>query len=205
MCCKCPPLPIPTGNILATYLLITITFGVYIKLSESVYVVGPAQIQINTIDRCPQDTLPSGIDMQLKFDEQGKSVSGNVTLNSDFDAKVKINLREISNHPTITYLNQKGFCKLADDFLDDHAYQKLFSDEDAEIESICPISKGDYVINELRTDFAVWRIHTEMLGYKKYQLELVREGQLLLCLKLGIKVTLKSLTEYDEYRNLYKE
>ncbi|CAG9832051.1 unnamed protein product [Diabrotica balteata] len=168
-------------------------------------VVGPAQIQINSIDNCPQDTTLNGINMQLKLDEQGKSVSGNVTLTSDFDAKVKINLRQISNQPIITYLNQKGFCKLADDFLDDHAYTKLFSDEDAEVESICPIPKGSYFIKELRTDFAVWRVRYGMLGYKKYQLELVREGQLLLCLKLGVKVTLKSLTEYDEYRNINKQ
>lgn len=45
----------------------------------------------------------------------------------------------------------------------------------------------------------------EMYGFKTYQLEMIKDGILLMCFELRILTTKKNISEYDQYVNVYRK
>ncbi|XP_023023660.2 uncharacterized protein [Leptinotarsa decemlineata] len=183
MCCKCPPLP--TGSL---YIRLNIIFGIFSYISSGVYITGPVDIQIISISKCP-GFEDEDIHLQFEVDRSSQTISGNISLETEFDHLVKLNLRDKSNlkYPKRTlrsFINQTSFCKIIDNYLstdEDYDYAESGSKE-----SICPVSQGIYTVKAATAKFTVEFLPYEMLGTKRYQMKLIRNGKLLICRELEV-------------------
>ncbi|CAH1117472.1 unnamed protein product [Phaedon cochleariae] len=195
MCCKCPPFPIPQPG--TVYLILNIIIISYFYVSEGLYVTGPSNIEIISIDSCHQFGDSGGLRLHLFVDRLRQSISGNISLEFEFDERVKFNLRERRNakypkHPVRTYIHSKSLCKIVDNYM----HEDYPTEEDVqESNSICPINNGTYVIEDASARFIIMNFPLEMLGHRTYQMELIRDGELLVCREVEMKIQVEHFTK----------
>ncbi|CAG9862684.1 unnamed protein product [Phyllotreta striolata] len=200
MCYKCPPFPtaIITFYLACNVLLLIVTYA------RAFYMVGPVDIHVQSIEKC-FNYAENDLILDYSINPEDNSLTGNMSLYTDIDENVKINFREkppLPHEPLIIYINQRNFCKITNGFFSTRPYPLM---DEAEEKPICPVSKGKYYIQGLKLDFSLMQLPYEMLGTKMYQAELVKNGNLLVCLDLQIHINYKNLSEYLQYTNVYKD
>ncbi|KAJ8980881.1 hypothetical protein NQ317_011264, partial [Molorchus minor] len=153
-------------------------------------IVGPIENEILSISNChgfDDRNLEVRLDVN-KIPGSALAIGGNISLRFDLDDKIKINVREgsISGNESPkekSYINRKSFCNL----LDNYIYRHTDFVGRERFKSFCPISSGFYRITEGTSQFSELELPLEMLGHRIYQMELIRNDEVLVCKEIEMK------------------
>ncbi|XP_044750857.1 uncharacterized protein LOC123311132 [Coccinella septempunctata] len=177
MCCRCPP---SVGVYSYIYILLTVVVTFYFQHAKSIYLTKLEYIDVDSMMDC-DGFVNRNFTLELRIENENRSM-GNSRENVSFDSDENVEITMKGNTATgadaamKTYINNKSFCKIMDNYIYYH-----IGESGQRPVSFCPFQSGFREIYDDNPEFNDVAMPYEMFAHKTFRLELIRHGEKIAC------------------------